>query len=111
MYIDFSQTPAFLGVIVLAVLASIVGNFVGLAGATIYRHARGESYSGEDGLKLFALMVVSFSSMLPIKAVIALVVTAIASYSYGSVSASTGAVALITATIGFLFTFLVGRKA
>ncbi len=107
MYIDFSQLPAFLGLIVLAVGTSMIGNFIGLFANAVHSHVTGTD-SGTQVLKLLLIAAGSITFMVPIKIGVALVVTTIAVFSYGSVAAAGTTVVLTTGAIGLLFTLFSG---
>ncbi|MBP9094236.1 hypothetical protein KBI23_24685 [bacterium] len=107
MYIDFSQLPAFLGLIVLAVGTSMIGNFIGLFANAAHSHVTGTD-SGQQVLRLLLIAAGSITFMVPIKIGVALVVTTIAVLSYGSVAAAGTTVVLITGAIGLVFTLFNG---
>ncbi|MDQ5935419.1 MAG: hypothetical protein QG574_2725 [Cyanobacteriota bacterium erpe_2018_sw_21hr_WHONDRS-SW48-000092_B_bin.40] len=109
MYIDFSQLPAFLGLIVLAVGTSMIGNFIGLFAAAVYNHTAGKD-SGHQVLKLLLIAAGSITFMVPIKIGVAFVVTTIAVLSYGYVAAASTTVLLTTGAIGLLYTLFSGSE-
>jgi hypothetical protein len=109
MYIDFAQIPAFIGVVVMGVIVSFIGNLIGLIIAGIIRRASGNDRS-EDGL-ITGVMFIGCFQLAPAKVLIAAVAAGGTAYVVGSAAAAAGPVMLISGAIGLLFTLLLRNSA